>query len=251
MFFNNSLKSIGYFVRSKFKPEAPLKVKNSAFCLVSKPTAKKVTVATAAAAAGNKRITRTVLKAQIKSTSQKQRQPLPPPAAAVATVPASVPPPTYSVYNRNKSNEKLMCNILLEKTKCDRIVQQEKGDYELAKMLQEYDDVAVVVAAAKPPAAVVKNGKSTKLNGCTAKRTAAADIDSAMPSTRRYFLRSRSKAETATAAVDESTAAASVDVTTMKRPRPLQNGKVHYKQVLTTTPPRTVGKRKSKSTTRK
>lgn len=204
----------------------------------------------AAAAAANKRITRTVLKAQIKSTSQKQRQPLPPPAAAAAVVPASVPPPTYSVYNRNKSNEKLMCNILLEKTKCDRIVQQEKGDYELAKMLQEYDDVAVVVAAAKPPAAV-KNGKSTKLNGCTAKRTAAADIDLAMPSTRRYFLRSRSKAETATAAVDESTAAA-VDVTAMKRPRPLlQNGKVHHKQVLTTTPPRTVGKRKSKSTTRK
>lgn len=76
--------------------------------------------------------------------------------------------------NGEKSKEKIICNIMLNKTNCKKMI-QEKDDFELAKMLQEYDNV----------------GRTENGNGCA---NHSLNKDQA-PSdrTRRYYLRTRSK----------------------------------------------------------
>lgn len=137
-----------------------------------------------------------------------------------------------------------MCNILLEKTNRDRIVQQEKGDYELAKMLQEYD-------VADQPIMQAIDKSSSKLNGLimkTLQQTSAADhVDLLMPSTRRYFLRSRSKAATPpqpAADTELLLVNGTVNKSKVIQQQPQQNGKIH-KRATTAAKTRAVGKRKS------
>ncbi len=63
---------------------------------------------------------------------------------------------------------------MLNKTNCKKLI-QEKGDFELAKMLQEYDSV----------------GRTENGNGCDNHSLANDQEPSAR--TRRYYLRTRSK----------------------------------------------------------
>lgn len=140
---------------------------------------------------------------------------------------------SYSVYNRNKSKEKIMCNILLEKTKREKMLLQEKEDYELAKMLQEYDSDVV-----QPPSNVA-NGENTSATASTAETINLTSIN--LNRTRRYFLRSRSKqnsnssstsASSSTVTIAAAAAAPPPGSPTISNGVTLINGKANSSKVI-------------------
>lgn len=174
---------------SKFKPELPLKVRNSAFCLVPK---------TAAADAVIKPLTnkRTTRNSQLKATATSVTK------TAPITTTTTTAPSSYSVYNRNKSKQKLMCS-LPTKPKSEKKLLQVQSDYELAILLQEYDDNDVVVSSCQPTNGRCHDTSSLNVkqvpnsNRETDAATTTVDhissIAADISKTRRYFLRSRSK----------------------------------------------------------
>lgn len=133
--------TLHHFSFSKFKPEILIKSRRSAFCLVSDMNSIK----------NQKHYT---------NTSQDTTD--------------SVEKNLYGRRNGEKSKEKIICNIMLNKANCKKLI-QEKHDFELAKMLQEYENV----------------GHTENGNGCA---NHSLNKDQA-PSdrTRRYYLRTRSK----------------------------------------------------------
>lgn len=171
---------------SCFHPEAPLKVRNSAFCLV------------APLAVGSQQENKLV--------------------AVKRSIPTSLPSngsnQSYSVQSGTKSKkQKLMCNIALDKTNRERILMQEKSDFELAKMLKEFDEEAQSTSSnngtdrknrkpAKGKSAPTKRGAATSLSSnSTATTSDVAEnhehngLNGESLRTRRYFLRNRIKAD--------------------------------------------------------
>lgn len=197
------------FVYSGFHPEAPLKIRNSAFCLV-----------VPVPVGGGKQ-----QENQLVALKRSMQAALPTNGAAATTTTSQ----SYSVQSGTRSKkQKLMCNIALDKTNRDRILLQEKGDFALAKMLQEFgaNDAetpppppgngttkatrrkTVKPAARKkrgaPNASLSSTTSSRSNGGSTASGGAADNNDQPMATngtdgdsvrTRRYFLRNRSKPE--------------------------------------------------------
>lgn len=121
-----------------------------------------------------------------------------------------------------------MCNIAIDKTNRERILMQEKSDFELAKMLQEFDEEA------RTPNNNATNRKTTRKPlkaAARTKRVAAVSLSSSSSSTattsdvaagskessngldngeslrtQRYFLRNRSKAVKSNSASSNSNA---------------------------------------------
>lgn len=217
-----------------------LQVCNSAFCLVQKPkpienivtnTANTTTLTstfTTTSTANNTSIS--AAKRNTRNTNAVKPQ---------ATVTQTN---SYSVYNRNKSKEKIMCNILLEKTKREKMLLQEKEDYELAKMLQEYDNDGIPLSNLADTNAANSNNSAATIN--------LSSIN--LCRTRRYFLRSRSKQNAAptVAAAPAATASAtkaSKSSTHITNGCTLTNGKgtkVILNGKVTKAITRSVGKRK-------
>lgn len=149
--YNTDFQAIRYschlnncLLRSKFKPESPQKLRLSAFCLVTKTTTlleQQLFSAVAAElnrpappAKANTRQSRSATAAASAGASSSNGAPSSSVAAAATTTTA-----TYSVQHSTKSQQKMMCNIRLNKDNRDRII-QERGDFELAKKLQQFDD---------------------------------------------------------------------------------------------------------------
>lgn len=177
------------FSRSCFHPEAPLKVRNSAFCLV------------APVAVGCQQENKLV--------------------ALKRPIPTSQPPTngssqSYSVQSGTKSKQqKLMCNIAIDKSNRERILMQEKSDFELAKMLQEFDQDVRSPTSNNGTNRKTTGRKSTRSATTRSKRGATTSLSSNSTATttsdvaennesngqngdslrtRRYFLRNRNKA---------------------------------------------------------
>ncbi|KAG4066111.1 hypothetical protein HA402_010313 [Bradysia odoriphaga] len=136
----NPMKGAYFFqapAKSKFKPEHFTKTRRSAFCLVSDT-----------------------------STNQKANKSQDTTDSGERNVAGR--------RNGEKSKEKIICNIMLNKANCKRMI-QEKGDFELAKMLQECDSI----------------GRTENGNGCDDHSLTKDQEPSAR--TKRYYLRTRSK----------------------------------------------------------
>lgn len=156
-----------------------------------------------------------------------------------------------------------MCNIALDQGHRERILQQERGDFELAKMLQQFDAqprvtrpgkaAAAVPSSAEPPAKMAKTRSSMSAvqqqpkqaqHGSVVTRrkhhstssvaaiipTAASNRVDADTSPKRYFLRTRGKANGDSVAVVEP-----VETTTNA---PIANGRARVKRTAS-------GKRKA------
>lgn len=130
---------------SKFRPEILIQSRRSAFCLVS----------------------------DTNSSKQNQKQKANKSQDTIDS--AGVQPNVYGGRrNGEKSKEKIICNIMLNKANCKKLI-QEKNDFELAKVLQEYDSI----------------GRTENGNGCTNRSLTTNQEPS--DRTRRYYLRTRSK----------------------------------------------------------
>lgn len=178
---------------SKFRPELPLRVRNSAFCLVPKTTSPVIEPLT------NKRTTRN---SQLKATATTVTITAP---KATTTTPSS-----YSVYNRNKAKQKLLNCFPTMLPKSEKMLLQEKSDYALAIMLQEYDDNDVGISSCQPTNGRCHDKSTLNVNhvpnhtsstetdepDATATVNHISSIAVDISKTRRYFLRSRSKPQT-------------------------------------------------------